>query len=57
MQIPKAPLAVTSPRVKVCLSMTTAMRGGVNSTGIDHAAAITLRRVPSALVTRTVGHD
>jgi len=33
------------------------MRGGVNSTGIDHAAAITLRRVPSALrlVISTVG--
>ena len=27
----------------------------VNSTGIDQAAAITLRREPSALVTRTVG--
>src|SRR5438552_1667507 len=32
-----------------------AMRGGVNSTGIDHAAAMTLRRAPAALVTSTVG--
>ena len=47
--MPNAPLALTSSRVKVCLSITTAMRGGVNSTGIDQAAAITLRRVPSAL--------
>jgi hypothetical protein len=53
--MPNAPLATTSSRVNVCLSMTTAIRGGVNSTGIDQAAAITLRRAPSALVTSTVG--
>ena len=53
--MPKTPLAMTSSRVKVCLSITTAMRGGVNSTGIDQAAAITLRRAPAALVTSTVG--
>jgi hypothetical protein len=51
----KAPLAMTSSRVKVLLSITTAMRGGVNSTGMDQAAAITLRRPPCALVTSTVG--
>src|SRR6187431_3079280 len=55
MQMPKAPLAAISSRVKVFLSITTAMRGGVNSTGIDQAAAITLRRPPCALVTSTVG--
>jgi hypothetical protein len=54
-QSPKAPLAVISSLVKVRLSITTAMRGGVNSTGIDQAAAITLRWAPAALVTRTVG--
>jgi hypothetical protein len=53
--MPKAPLAATSSRVKVCLSITIAMRGGVNSTGIDQAAAMTLRRPPCALVTSTVG--
>ena len=55
--MPNAPLSLTSSRVKVRLSITIAMRGGVNSTGIDQAAAITLRRLPSALrlVTRTVG--
>ena len=35
--------------------MTTATRSGVNSTGIVHAAVITLRRSRSALVTSTVG--
>jgi hypothetical protein len=35
--------------------MTMAMRGGVNSTGMLHAAAITLLRPPCALVTSTVG--
>ena len=55
--MPKVPLSFTSSRVKVFLSMTMAMRGGVNSTGIDHAAAMLLRRVPSRLrlVTSTVG--
>jgi len=51
----KRPLASTMSRVKVFLSMTTAMRGGVNSTGIDHAAAITLRRPACSLLTSTVG--
>jgi hypothetical protein len=40
MHTPKVPLAAISSRVKVHLSMTMAMRGGENSTGIDHAAAI-----------------
>lgn len=31
------------------------MRGGVNSTGIDQAAAMMLRALPCALVTSTVG--
>jgi hypothetical protein len=46
---------VTSSRVKVFLSITTAMRGGVNSTGMLQAAAITLRCPPWALVISTVG--
>jgi len=54
---------VLAPRVRfrnpravyVLLSITTAMPGGVNSTGIDQAAAITLRRSPCFVLTRTVG--
>jgi hypothetical protein len=39
----------------VFLSTTRARRGGVNSTGIDQAAAMTLRRPPWRDVMRTVG--
>ena len=35
--MPKLPDCLTSSRVHVLLSITTAMRGGVNSTGIDQA--------------------
>ena len=55
MQMANAPAASTSSRVCVCLSITMAMRGGVNSTGMDQAAAMTLRRPAWALVTSTVG--
>jgi hypothetical protein len=52
---PTRPLAAISSALQVRLSTTTAIRGGVNSTGIDHAAAIRLRRARSRLVTSTVG--
>ena len=51
----KWPLASISVRVKVCLSRTTATLGGVKSSGIDHAAAMTLRRPPDSALTSTVG--
>ena len=51
----KRPLACSSSLVKVFLSTTTAIRGGVNSTGIDQAAAMTLRRPPCSVDTSTVG--
>ncbi len=49
------PLASISVRVKVCLSSTTATLGGMKSSGMDHAAAITLRRPPDSALTSTVG--
>lgn len=57
MQMPNTPLSLINSREKVRLSITMAIRGGVNATGIDQAAANTLRRFPSALrlVTNTVG--
>lgn len=56
-QMPNAPLSSIICRLCAPLSTTMAMRGGLNSTGIDQAAAITLRLAPSwlRLVINTVG--
>jgi hypothetical protein len=40
----KSAVALNNFRVQALLSTTMASLGGANSTGIDHAAAITLRR-------------
>jgi hypothetical protein len=46
--MPKVPLRSMISRVQVLLSTTIATRGGANSTGIDQAAAMTLRRSDGA---------
>jgi hypothetical protein len=49
------PVEDTCCRVYVALSMTTAILGGTNSTGMHHAAAMTFRLPSCIVLTRTVG--
>ncbi len=55
--MPNLPLRSINSLVHVDLSTTIATRGGSNSTGIDQAAAITLRRCDfsSKVVIKIVG--